>query len=82
MRLIGILLNVLSQAYLSETSPAPCPRNLLEWLPWLMVLILFMTLIIALSKLSGLRARFQAELSRSINEVRLVIMQEAQEKLE
>jgi len=47
-----------------------------------MVLILFMTLIIALSKLSGLRARFQAELSRSINEVRLVIMQEAQEKLE
>jgi len=58
------------------------PGNLLEWLPWLMVLILFMTLIIALSKLSGLRARFQAELSRSINEVRLVIMQEAQEKLE
>jgi predicted Holliday junction resolvase-like endonuclease len=70
------------KAYLLLISPAFWTGILLEWIPWLLVLTLFVTLIIALSRLSGLKARFRAELSKSIAEARFVIMREAQEKLE
>ena len=55
---------------------------MLEWFSWVLVLILFIALIITLSRLRALRNVFQAELSRRVAEIQLQLAQQAGAKLE
>lgn len=54
----------------------------MEWFSWLLVLILFVALVVALARLRGLRRVFQAELSRRVAEIQLQLAREAGAKLE
>lgn len=54
----------------------------MEWLSWILVLILFIALIVTLARLRGLRRVFQAEVSRRVAEIQLQLAREAGAKLE
>jgi len=55
---------------------------LLEWLSWVLVLILFVSLIVTLARLRALRNVFQSELSRRVAEIQLQLEQQADAELE
>jgi len=55
---------------------------LLEWIPWLIILILLAALIALYARLSGLRRVFHAELSRRVAEIQLEVAEGARAKLE
>ena len=55
---------------------------MLEWLSWVLVLILFVSLIVTLARLRALRNVFQSELSRRVAEIQLQLEQQADAELE